>query len=110
MRSSLTVERFRPSSSSSLQNGAQSAGSGTEAKRLRLGSMDEEKANKYFIMFGSTTKLGVKTMPYIRFYRMLVTLNIVPSLLLESDASNIFDLSRGKDGEIPVFGMNVARF
>jgi len=53
------------------------AGSADKQQRLRPSAHDREAALKYFIRFGTTTRLGEKLMPFYRFDRLLHAVGIV---------------------------------
>ncbi len=75
--------------------------------RLLLSAHDQEAAHKYFVRFGSKTKLGERIMPYHRFDRMLHSMKIAPLLLSEADVVNIFNLAIGADGMNNVYTENL---
>jgi hypothetical protein len=50
-------------------------------RRLQLGAHDREAALKYFIRFGTTTRLGEKLMPFYRFDRMVHSVGLPCALL-----------------------------
>ena len=91
-------------STPSKRSGGQRSRTGN---RLLLSAQEHDAAHKYFVRFGTKTKLGEKVMPYHRFDRMLHAMKIAPLLLSEADVVNIFNLALGATGNNDVYADNL---